>query len=98
MENIKCSICHLDIEPKRSVPVRTRFCKHVHCQQCIVPWHKHIESQLPNDSGNYDINTISEQDEDGRGGCPTCRKGASTTRELYQLRNIVMIKTLMLQN
>jgi hypothetical protein len=90
MEGIKCSICHLGVDPKRSIPVRTRFCNHVHCQQCIVPWHKHIESQLPNDLGNYDINDITQQDEDGRGGCPTCRKGASTTKEKHQLRNVVM--------
>ena len=92
MEGIKCSICHLGIDPKRSIPVRTRFCKHVHCQQCIVPWHKHIENQLPNNLnvGNLNIYNISEQDEDGRGGCPSCRKGASTSREIYQLRNVVM--------
>ena len=93
IEGVKCSRCHLGIDPKRSIPVRTRFCKHAHCVQCIVPWHKHIENQLPNNLNvrNLNIYNISEQDEDGQCGCPTCHKGAaSTSREMYQLRNIVM--------
>lgn len=82
-----CAICKDPFRIEVSLPVRSQYCNHVFCQNCLTTWHKRVIDSLPESDEIFDSEQLSISDEDGTGGCPMCRCGASRTEEKYEARN-----------
>ena len=84
---MECSICKNQFQIEVSLPVRSQYCKHVFCKNCLKNWHNRVRESLPHSDEIFDPERLSISDEDGIGGCPICRCGASCTQEKYEARN-----------